>query len=138
MATVWILTCSLRTLSTISTLAKVLVYFSGVCPCNSNSVLVPRIVTLGLFFGRCEGSSSGNKTLKKNSKCIKVKGGAIKMVVGEDIPISENVGGPRFMGKSPGLKALQQWIEAKWKPLIGYEPKSPCVAERMEFIPLSL
>jgi hypothetical protein len=46
------------------------------------------------------------------------------MVVGEDIPISENVGGPRFMGKSPGLKALQQWIEAKWKPLIGTSPKA--------------
>jgi hypothetical protein len=66
---------------------------------------------------------------KKSSSCIHEKGGPVRMVVREDISIEEItrfegkllVG--RFNGKSPGISALQSWIDQEWTPLLGYLPE---------------
>jgi hypothetical protein len=67
---------------------------------------------------------------KSSTKSIKQKAGVVKMVVGEDIFISEvsKFVGKMLMGifweKSPREKALSGWIENQWKPLLGYTPKA--------------
>jgi hypothetical protein len=64
--------------------------------------------------------------LKKPSKCIQEKCGQVKMVVGEDLAISDiaNFNGKllivRFSGKSLGIQALQNWMAQVWSPLLGY------------------
>jgi hypothetical protein len=63
---------------------------------------------------------------KNPVKIIKEKRGSVKMVVDEDIPVSEVlrytcrtlVG--RFLGKHAGEKATHCWMELQWKPLLGY------------------
>jgi hypothetical protein len=78
----------------------------------------------------CSGDLPQHPSSQKfSAQCIKEKRGSVKMVVGDDIPLSNIphllgktlVG--RFNGKSLGEKALTCWMQNQWKPLIGYIPK---------------
>jgi hypothetical protein len=78
--------------------------------------------------GKAEYRNIGTGSRKSTVKCFKEKVGSVRMVVGEDIPITEisNLAGKmlvgRFNGKSPREKTLASWMEYQWKPLLGYSP----------------
>jgi hypothetical protein len=73
--------------------------------------------------------------VKKPTKCIREKRGQVKMVVGEDLAVSDiaNFHGKllvgRFTGKSPGHQAMQSWLEQTWSPFLGYTPEAHILAK---------